>query len=172
MASFVPGGKYTVYQTSGSGNNMQVLIGRNGTYTGWVKLTDLKGYAKGTTGIDEDQWAWINEIGEELVLHAGENGQLQYLTKGTAVIPHDLTNKLMDLAMNPQAILDQNRPSTGLSKGVLNNTMEINVDASVGTLLHIEHLDGNNPDEVIKIIDKAWEKKMQGLNNAMRKFTR
>lgn len=172
MASFVPGGKYTVYQTSGSGNNMQVLIGRNGSYTGWVKLTDLDGYAKGTMGIDEDQWAWIDEIGEELVLHAGNNGKLQYLTKGTAVIPHNLTEKLMDLAMNPQAMLDQNRPTTGLSKGVINNTMEISVDASVGTLLHIEHLDGNNPDEVIKIVDKAWDKKMQGLNNAMRKFTR
>ncbi len=175
MASFVPGGTYTVMQTSGD----QVLIGKNGIATGWVNKKDIVGYAKGTAGyakgtlgVDEDQWAWIDEIGEELVLHAGENGKLRYLTKGTSVIPHDLTEKLMNLAMNPQAMLDYNRPTTGLSKGVINNTMEIHVDASVGTLLHVEHIDGNNPDEVIKIVDKAWDKKMQGLNNAMRKFTR
>ena len=43
MKSFVPGGKYTVYGNSGG----QVLIGRNGVYTGWVNQKDLVGYSKG-----------------------------------------------------------------------------------------------------------------------------
>jgi hypothetical protein len=50
--------------------------------------------------------------------------------------------------------------------------MEIKIDASVGELIHVDHLDGNNPAEISKVIDKAWEKKMQTLNNAMRRFTR
>ena len=172
MASFVPGGKYTVYETSGSGNNMQVLLGRNGVYTGWVKLTDLEGYAKGSKGIEEDQWAMLDELGEELVIHAGKDGRVEYLTKGSGVLTHDLTERLMNLAMNPQDVLDRSRPQFTPSKSVVNNTMEIKIDASVGELIHVDRLDGNNPAEISKVIDKAWEKKMQTLNNAMRRFTR
>jgi hypothetical protein len=50
--------------------------------------------------------------------------------------------------------------------------MEISVDASVGTLVHIDRLDGNNPDEIVKIVNKAYDKKMQELNNSIRKFSR
>ena len=168
MASFVPGGSYTVYQTSGD----QVLIGRDGVYTGWVKKTDIEGFAKGTTGVDEDQWAWLDELGEELVLHAGPDGRLQYLSKGTAVLTHDLTERLMDLAMNPQEVLDRSRPQIAPSKSVVNNNMEIHIDASVGELIHVDRLDGNNLDEINKFVDKAWDKKMQGLNNSLKKFVR
>lgn len=168
MASFVPGGTYTVYEISGD----QILIGKNGAYTGWVKKSDLQGYAKGAISVDEDQLAWIDELGEELQFVPGANGRLEYVKRGTGIVPADLTQRIMDLAMNPQEVLDRNRPQITPSKSVINNNMEIKVDASVGTLLHVEHLDGNNPDEVIKIVDKAWDKKMQGLNNAMRKFTR
>lgn len=168
MASFVPGGSYTVYQTSGD----QVLIGRNGVYTGWVKLTDLNGYAKGTTGVDEDQWALLDELGEELVLNAGPDGRLQYLSKGTAVLTHDLTERLMDLAMNPQEVLDRSRPQIAPNKSVVNNNMEIHIDASVGELIHVDRLEGNNLDEINKFVDKAWDKKMQGLNNSLKKFVR
>lgn len=37
MASFVPGGSYTVYKLESG----QALIGKNGAYTGWVNLKDL-----------------------------------------------------------------------------------------------------------------------------------
>lgn len=168
MASFVPGGSYTVYQVDGN----QILIGRNGVYTGWVNKTDLQGYAKGAISVDEDQFAWLDELGEELQFVPGANGRLEYVKKGTGIVPADLTKRLIDLAMNPQEMLDRNRPQITPSKSVINNNMEFNVDASVGTLLHVDHLDGNNPDEVIKIVDKAWEKKMQGLNSAIKRFTR
>jgi hypothetical protein len=74
--------------------------------------------------------------------------------------------------LDPSEVLNRNRPAIAPSKSIINNNMEINVDASVGTLLHVEHLDGNNPEEVVKIVDKAWDKKMQGLNSAIKKFSR
>jgi hypothetical protein len=168
MAPFVRGGSYIVYEVDGN----QILIGRDGVYTGWVNKTDLQGYAKGTTGVDEDQFAWIDELGEELQLVPGQNGRIEYVKKGTGIVPADLTQRIIDLAMNPQEMIEQNRPQIAPSKSVVNNNMEFKVDASVGTLLHVDHLDGNNPDEVIKIIDKAWEKKMEGLNNSIKKFVR
>jgi LysM repeat protein len=136
------------------------------------QILKLPKYAKGTSGVKEDQLAWIDEMGlEELVMHAGPDGRLQYLSKGTSVLNSTLTDRIMNLAMNPQEVLDRNRPTITPNQHIVNNT-EISIDASVGTLLSIEHFDGNNPDEVLKIVDKAWDKKMQGLNNSLKRYVR
>lgn len=171
MASFVPGGTYTVYETMGSGNNTQVLIGKNGAYTGWIKLTDIQGYAKGTTGINKNQWALIDELGEELVLQADGNGRLKYMTKGSSVVPHDITENLMSWGeLDPSNMLEQNRPSIGVSPEVHNT--EINLDCSVGTLVNIEHCDQGTLPDVEKMVNKAFEKHMQNLNNNIKRYTR
>lgn len=168
MASFIPGGSYTVYQVSGD----QVLIGKNGAYTGWIKLTDIQGYAKGTTSLNKSGLVNIDELGEELVIGA-RNGRLTYLEKGSGVIPADITANLMSWGeLNPQEVLDRNRPVIAPSQNVINNNTEIHIDSSVGELIHVEHLDGGNLNEINKFIDKAWDKKMQGLNNAIKKFVR
>jgi hypothetical protein len=73
-------------------------------------------------------------------------------------------------SLDPQDILDRNRPAITPSKSIVNT--EIKIDASVGTLLHVEHLDGSNPDNVLKLVDKAWDKKMQILNNAIKSKVR
>jgi len=132
-----------------------------------------KGYAVGTTGVDEDQWAWIDEMGlEEIVLHA-QDGKLTYLSKGSAVLPHDISENLMKLGqLDPSLILEQNKPSVGLGSNIINNTMQINVDASVGTLLHVDEFNGDDPAEVVKIVNKALEQHTKNLNSALRKYTR
>ena len=141
--------------------------------TGWFKKSDVKAYAKGTLGVDKDQWALIDELGEELVMRADDSGKLSFMTKGSTVIPHDITENLMELGqLDPTDILNRNRPQITPSKSVINNNMEIHVDASVSELIHVEHLDGNNLDEITKVVDKAWDKKMQGLNSAIKKFSR
>ena len=140
--------------------------------TGWFKKGAVKAYARGSFGVDKDQWALLHELGDELELIPGKNGRLEYIKKGTGIVPADLTKRLVDLAMNPQETLDRNRPTIAPSKSIVNNDMTIHVDASVGELIHVERLDGNNLDEITKVIDKAWDKKMQGLNNSIRKFSR
>ena len=141
--------------------------------TGWFKKGQVKAYAKGTLGVDKDQWALIDELGEELVMRADDSGKLSFMTKGSTVIPHDITENLMELGqLDPTDILNRNRPQITPSKSVINNNMEIHVDASVSELIHVEHLDGNNLDEITKVVDKAWDKKMQGLNSAIKKFSR
>lgn len=131
-----------------------------------------KGYKVGTTGVDYDQWAWIDELGEELIIRP-QNGRLTFMEKGTGVVPADLTSNLMSWgAIDPQDMLDRNRPSIGVSPSVVNNTMEINVDASVGTLLSVENFNGDDPAEVAKLVNKALEKHTKNLNNSLKKFTR
>lgn len=141
--------------------------------SGWFKKGQVKAYAKGTLGVDKDQWALIDELGEELVMRADDSGKLSFMTKGSTVIPHDITENLMELGqLDPTDILNRNRPQITPSKSIINNNMEIHVDASVSELIHVEHLDGNNLDEITKVVDKAWDKKMQGLNSAIKKFSR
>ena len=165
MKSYVPGSTYTVYQVSGN----EVLIGRNGVYTGWVKLTDLQGYAKGTTGVKNSQFAWIDEVGEELVLHAGNDGKLAYLTKGTSVIPSDITNKLLDLVVDPTQTLENSRPIVN-APHIVNN--EINIDASIGEVIHIDSVSNDTLPNLEKVIDKQMDKYMKNLNSQIRKYSR
>jgi hypothetical protein len=137
------------------------------------KKFKLKGYAKGSKGINEDQLALIDELGDELQLIPDGNGRLAYMKKGTGVVPADLTSNLMEWGkLDPTSMLEHNRPQIGASSSVINSTTEIHIDASVGELLHVEHLDGNNPAEITKIVDKAWDKRMKELNGFVRKYSR
>ena len=50
--------------------------------------------------------------------------------------------------------------------------MELSIDNSIDTLISIEHFDGNNPDDVLKIVNKAIEKHDQQFTNALKKYVR
>ena len=107
----------------------------------------------------------------EFAFQADGNGRLKYLTKGSSVVPHDITENLMSWgALDPSNMLEQNRPSVGVSPEVHNT--EINLDCSVGTLVNIEHCDQGTLPDVEKMVNKAFEKHMQNLNNSIKKFVR
>lgn len=52
-------------------------------------------YKHGTTKVPDDTLALVDEVGQELILRANEQGRLDILTKGTSVIPANITEKLM-----------------------------------------------------------------------------
>lgn len=93
MASFVPGGKYTVYQTSGN----EVLIGRDGVYTGWIKKTDIVGYATGTRNSTSGLHK-INENGSEYIFSDQGDGQYRLFSSGEKVLNASAANWLYDFA--------------------------------------------------------------------------
>ena len=126
-------------------------------------------YAKGTTGIKDDQFAWIDEIGEELVLHADGSGKLAYLTKGSSVIPSDLTQKLLDLAVDPTQTLENSRPIISAPQ-ITNN--EININMEFGEVVHIDTVTNDTIPDLTKAIEKQMDKYMKGLNNQIRKYSR
>ena len=154
-------------------NNGYILVRHHklkSGYTGWFKKSDLPKYASGTTGVKKDQWAILDELGDELQLIPDGNGRLAYIKKGTAILNNTMTERLMDLAMNPQEMLDRNRPQIAPSKSIVNT--EIRLDCSVGTLVNIEHCDQNTLPDVEKLVNKAFDKHMQNLNNSLKRFTR
>ena len=167
MASFVPGSSYTVYDVSGG----QVLIGKNGVYTGWVNQSDLEYYAKGTLGVSKSQLAMIDELGEELVMHANGSGKLSFLSKGSSVIPHDITENLMALGqLDPSDVLDRSRPSIGINPEVHNT--EINLNITYGDMVSIGEYRGDNLADLEKMVAKQFEKHTKDLNSALRKYAR
>lgn len=131
----------------------------------------LKGYRSGIANVSSDQFAIVDEDQlEELVLGV-DNGRLTYLSKGSSVIPADLTSNLMAWgSINPQYMLDSNRPSISAPSNIHNT--EIKIDSSIGTLMHIDEFNGDNPDEVLKMINQALDRHDKNLNNALRRFAR
>ena len=128
------------------------------------------GYAKGTAGVKKNQLALIDELGEELQLVPDGNGRLAYLKKGTAIIPHDISENLMQLGqLNPQDILDRNRPTIN-APHITNNETVINIE--YGDVLHIENFNGDKPEDLSKMIDKAFDKHMKDLNQQIRRYVR
>lgn len=168
MQGWVPGSTFTVMETSGD----QVLIGIPGSgYTGWVNKNDLVGFAKGTKGVKSSQLAMIDENGlEELVLHADGNGKLAFLSKGTSVIPADLTENLMKLgSIDPTEMLKRNTPSIG-APHITNNNMELNVE--FGSLVHVDHCDQNTLPELKEMVRSEFDNMVKKLNSGLKRYTR
>lgn len=137
---------------------------------GWVRKQDIQGYAHGTTNLKKSGVVNVDELGEELILGA-RNGRLTYLEKGTGIVPADVTANLMSWgALDPQDMLDRNRPVIAPNKNIINT--EISLDCSVGTLVNIEHCEQGTLPDVEKIVNKALDKHMQNLNNSLKRFVR
>lgn len=166
IASFVKGNSYTVKQVSGN----EVLIGTSSGYTGWINKKDLIGYAKGTTGVKKNGPAVIDENGlEEIVMHT-KGGKVAYLTKGTSVLPHDISENLMKLgSVDYRALLDRNKPKVG-APYVVNNDIELNLN--VGEVIHVEHMDNDSLPEIQDAIQKQLDSYIKRMNNGVRKYAR
>lgn len=138
--------------------------------TGWFKKSDVKAYAKGSKGVNKDQLALIDELGDELLIRA-HNGRLTYMEKGSGVVPADLTSNLMKWGkLDPSSMIEQNRPQISVSPDV-NNT-QIQVDNSIAELIHIDNCSTETLPDVEKMINSALEKHTQRLNQSLRKYTR
>lgn len=102
MASFVPGGSYTVYQTSGN----QVLIGRNGVYTGWINKSDIVGYAKGTKNATAGLHS-LDELGAEYLFTSTDGNKYRVLSSGDKVLNARATDFLYEFANGGGEILEK-----------------------------------------------------------------
>lgn len=72
---------------------------------GWVKLSQLKGYAGGTTRVGSSQLAWTQEEGAEIIVSPSTGAMLTPLKLGDGVIPHNLTKNLFKWgAIDPEIV--------------------------------------------------------------------
>ena len=75
---------------------------------GWVKKSQLKGYAKGLYKATHSEWAFTNEnvngkSAPEIVV-APDGGILTKIEPGSSVIPHNFAQNLFELGANPNLL--------------------------------------------------------------------
>lgn len=128
----------------------------------------VKQYAKGTLGTKNDQWAITDEswIGEEITLAAGKNGQLQYLKKGSAVMPADISANLVEWGKLDPGMLNLTNPA-----GVNIITNAINkpeINLSFDALVKAERIDENTLPEVKRYVQQEINTLVKSMNYAIK----
>lgn len=161
MMSFVPGGTYTVYQVAGN----EVLIGRNGTYTGWVYKQDLVGFSKGGI-VKKDDLYNVAELGDELQIMADGNGRVSYMRTNSGVLSAPLTERLMDIATNPESLFENFKTNMKVPNIVSNN---MGITMQIDKVVNIEHADSTSIPEIKKAVNDQLEAYQAKLNRALKR---
>lgn len=103
----------------------------DGTELGWVKLSQLKGYASGIMRVPNDQLAWTQEHGEEAIVR-NDGSILTPLSRDVSVLNADMTKNLWDFMGNPGSFLSDY--SDGEKFGVKNVDNSSSVDVGGVTI--------------------------------------
>ena len=137
-------------------------------YLKYYNMVPAHFHAKGTTGTTRDEWVVTDEswIGEEITLAAGKNGQLQYLKKGSAVMPADISANLVEWGkINPSMF------NTGLSPNVNMITNAINkpeLNISFESLIKAENITEETLPAVKKLVTQELNRFTKELNYALK----
>lgn len=143
------------------------------TYVNASKKLPLAFHAKGTLGTKQDEWAITDEswIGEEITLAAGKHGQLQYLKKGSAVMPSDISANLIEWGkLDPNAL---SMPTMGGSVNIMSNAViQPNYEFNFDSLVHVDHCDEGTLKGLEKMVDNKLDYFSKQLNYSLKKFAR
>lgn len=128
----------------------------------------LKKYAKGTLGTTRDEFAITDEswIGEEITLAAGKNGQLQYLKKGSAVMPADISANLVEWGkLNPDMMSIGGAPNLNMISNCVSKP-EFNI--SFDSLVKAENITEETLPAVKKLVTQELNRFTKELNYAIK----
>ena len=129
-------------------------------------------YAKGTLGTTRDELAITDEswIGEEITLAAGKNGQLQYLKKGSAVMPADISANLVEWGkLNPNTMNVGGIPNLNMISNAINKP-EFNL--SFDALVKADRIDEGTLPEIKKYVTQEINSLVKQMNYAIKGFAR
>ncbi len=90
---------------------------------GWVKLEQLKGYAKGSRKINQNQLAWTQENGNEMLYRSKDGALLTPLGNGDMVFTNEMTQKLWEMAKGNIAMPTFNPPKINTNLEQENKTI-------------------------------------------------
>ena len=141
----------------------QTGTGRYGSYT------TVSQYASGTLGTKKDQWAITDEswIGEEITLAAGKNGQLQYLKKGSAVMPADISANLVEWGKLDPSMLDLTNPTANINM-ITNAVNKPEINLSFEALVKAERIDEGTLPEVKRFVQQEINTLVKQMNYAIK----
>lgn len=178
-------GSATIYATSqGTGGGRQyyandpiytVLKEQNGYllvryhklssgYTGWFRKSDVKAYATGKRLIDNDELAWTQENGAEMIVRPSDGAILTPLAKNDSVLNAAATQNIWDMANDPSSFVRDNLGIGGSSVSPAatagNTNYTQNLESVVFSLPNVR-----NYDELIRQMQK--DRNFERLINSM-----
>lgn len=139
-------------------------------YVNAKKKLPVAFHAKGTLGTKRDEWVITDEswIGEEITLAAGKNGQLQYLKKGSAVMPADISANLIEWGkLNPNAL---SMPTMGGVNIMSNAIIQPNFEMNFDSLVHVDHCDQGTLKDLERMVDTKINQFGKQMNYAIKKI--
>ena len=161
-------------QTFGADPIYTVLQERNGYvltrwhklssgYTGWFKKSDVSAYALGAKNIKNNEMAWTQENGSEMIMRPSDGAILTPLAKNDSVLTSAASSNIWNMANNPSDFikdnLDFDKIDTGANVGN-KTTMVQNLDKVVFNLPNVK-----NYDELLKSMqhDKNFERLIMSM---------
>lgn len=129
-----------------------------------------KQYAKGTMGTSHDSFAITDEswIGEEITLAAGKNGQLQYLKKGSAVMPADISANLVEWGkLNPNMMNVGGGANINMISNAVNKP-ELNFEFD--SLVHVDNCSQDTLKDLEKMVDNKINQFSKQMNYAIKRI--
>lgn len=164
MASFVPGGTYTVYQTSGN----EVLIGRKGVYTGWIKKSDIVGYASGTSNASAGLHG-VDEIGTEYIFESADGSRYRMFHGGEKVLTAEATNFLYNFANTGGSVLAKMIADLFKSSGLGNVSKPIQaIEVHSGDII----VQGNATAKTVSEIRRAQRENLEFVLKELNKLNK
>jgi hypothetical protein len=126
-------------------------------------------YAKGTTGTKHNELATVDELGPELIMHANPTtGRLEYLTKGSSVVPHDATVELLKLAdIGVNGIMDTNKFGANINM-ISNAINKPEFNFSFDALVKAENITEETLPAVRKLVTQELNRFTRELNYALK----
>ena len=140
---------------------------------GWVKLEQLKGYAKGSRRIYQNQLAWTQENGNEMLYRSKDGALLTPLGNGDMVFTNEMTQKLWELANGNIAMPTFNPPKINTNLEQENKT--INNDNKITiTLPNVKNYDEfkselQNDNKFVGFVQEVTLGEALGHNSMRRK---
>lgn len=139
---------------------------------GWVKKSQLKGYATGTKYIDENQLAWLNEHENlESIIRQRDGAVLRVMEKGDRILNSKSTANLYDMANNPAKYFAENIGLNNISSISAVRDIGSSISNHYDSLLTVNgNIDKNVLPELKELLEKAYQYTSQQLTKDAKKL--
>jgi DNA-binding Lrp family transcriptional regulator len=122
---------------------------------GWLSLNQIRGYKSGSKRIDQEQLAWTQENGRELIMRKTDGAMLTKLNPGDAIAPNNLTENLFKWGtVDPNTFLANAINTTTALPSMSELKQNITIEQHYDSLIHV---DGNVDQDVLADL-KSYEK--------------
>lgn len=93
---------------------------------GWLKLNQISGYAIGKEKLLDDEYAWTQENGSEMIVRPSDGAILTPLAKNDSVLDAQASSNIWGMANNPAQFIRDNLGAAELGSAVVGNNGAMN----------------------------------------------